>query len=85
MSQDPVQAQAQVREQEQVREIVILFEQERDTKRTRRYAEAAVQINGEDAVVPASGTLYVQQWALQEAYGKLPESLVITIRVHEAA
>lgn len=79
MSQDPVQ------EQEQAQEIVILFEQERDTKRTRRYAEAAVQINGEDAVVPASGTLYVQQWALQEAYGKLPKSLVVTIRVHEAA
>lgn len=63
--------------------IVILFEFEKDTKRTRRFEETAVTINGEDAVIPASGTLYLQQWACKQAFGELPKAVTVTIQVHE--
>jgi hypothetical protein len=66
--------------------IEILFEKERDTKRTRRFSEAACKIKEEDNVGPASGTLYIQQWALQEAFGgTLPDAVVVTITRSEPA
>ena len=65
---------------EEDQSIVLLFEHDRDTKRTRRFTEAACKINGEDAVGPASGTLYVQSWALKQAFGGTqPLKVVVTI------
>ena len=57
-------------------ELVAVFEIERDTKNTRRYAEVA-----EDGP-PVVGTIYVQQWALRRiGGGTMPEKIQVTITV----
>lgn len=62
----------------------VLFEVDRDTKRTRRFGEAACKIKGEDETGPVSGTLYVQQWALKAAFGDdLPDAVKVTIELAE--
>ena len=62
--------------------IDVVFELERDTKRTRRFAEVEATIHGEDTDAPVVGTLYVQQWALKKLNeGELPEKVHITIEV----
>ena len=49
---------------------------ERDTKRTRRFAEEPS--NG----APIIGTLYVQQWALKQlSGGELPERVRVVVTV----
>lgn len=64
-------------------QIVILFEQERETKRTIRFAETAVQINGKSAVSPASGTLYLQKWAIDQAFPDgVPSAVTVTVQIH---
>ena len=60
--------------------IEILFEVERNTTRTRKFGETAVKVNGVDNPGPAMGTIYIQQWALKEAFGgNLPDNIVVTI------
>ena len=54
------------------------FTVERDTKNTRRYSEDMSDRP------PVIGTIYVQQWALNQlAGGNLPERVRVTVEVVE--
>jgi hypothetical protein len=63
------------------------FRLDTDTKNTRRFEEITeVDQSGETMEVPAEGigqhsigTLYVQQTALEDAFGELPERIQIEI------
>lgn len=62
--------------------IEVVFEFERDTKRTRRFAEVSAVVHGDKTPAPVMNTLYVQQWALKKINeGELPEKLTVTIEV----
>jgi len=62
--------------------IDVVFELDRDTKRTRRFAEVSAVIHGDETPAPVVGTLYVQQWALKQINeGELPEKVTVTIKV----
>lgn len=50
---------------------------EKDTKRTRRFTE-------ETDGPPIIGMLYVQQWALKQLAGKLPERVRVILTAEEA-
>jgi len=59
-------------------ELTVVFENERDTKNTRRYAE----VPGDGP--PVVGTIYVQQWALKQlGGGTMPEKIQVTIAIVE--
>ena len=63
------------------------FRLDTDTKNTRRFEEITeVKQRGESTEVPAEGidqhsigTLYVQQTALEEVFGELPERIQVEI------
>jgi hypothetical protein len=67
--------------------ITAAFRLDTDTKNTRRFEEITeVDQSGETMEVPAEGidqhsigTLYVQQIALEDAFGELPERIQIEI------
>lgn len=63
--------------------IEVVFEKEKDTKRTTRFKEVDAVINGdevEDEFGTVVGTLYVQKWALRELFPDgAPSKLPITI------
>lgn len=63
--------------------IEVVFEKERDTKRTTRFKEIDAVINGDEVeadLAPVVGTLYIQQWALRVLFPDgAPDKLLITI------
>lgn len=50
------------------------FKRERETKNTWRYNEVS-----EDGVEQI-GSLYIQKWALKQAFGQAPEVITVTIQ-----
>lgn len=55
------------------------FAKERETRRTWRYQEVKGDA-GEELV----GTLYVKKFALENAFGRAPERLTVTIEERQA-
>ena len=62
-------------------QIEVMYDFERTTKRTKRYSEGACKVNGEDRIGPVSGVLYLQKWALDDAFGsEHPNRIIVTIK-----
>lgn len=62
-------------DKDETQKLEAVFEFEKDTKNTRRYAE----VLGDG--LPIVNTIYIQQWALRQLNGELPERVRVVITV----